>query len=214
MSVTKCASVVSSKFILQQTEHRTITVTAAIMQAYCCTTDWRILSTAVCNCHLLPSFANNTAIEMFLHIGNGANCWQDVYHWGTVVVVVTVRVRDIGQNVILLTQVSRWDTNQWASPSPSQYKGSCLVFITTTERLALDLSGHYLPLFFRERTVNTFWQTSAAGSTKCLHTEMNISRQLTSMYLLQTVSPWAAIRYADSQEIPHILCNPNVHYGV
>ena len=100
MSVTKCASVVSSKFILQQTEHRTITVTAAIMQADCCTTDWRILSTAVCNCHLLPSFANNTAIEMFLHIGNGANCWQDVYHWGTVVVVVTVRVRDVGQNVL------------------------------------------------------------------------------------------------------------------
>jgi hypothetical protein len=59
MSVKKGASVVSSKFILQQTEHRTITVTAAIMPAECCTADWRILSTAVYSCHLLPSFATN-----------------------------------------------------------------------------------------------------------------------------------------------------------
>jgi len=43
MSVTKGASVVSSKFILQQTEHRTITVTAAIMPAECFTAEWSVL---------------------------------------------------------------------------------------------------------------------------------------------------------------------------
>jgi len=49
---------------------------------------------------------------MFLHIGNGANCCLDIYHWGTVVMVV------LGEYVTLdrmfnipcsklLTQVSR-----------------------------------------------------------------------------------------------------------
>jgi hypothetical protein len=42
MSVTKGASVVNIKFILQQTEHRTITVTAAIMPAECFTAEWRV----------------------------------------------------------------------------------------------------------------------------------------------------------------------------
>jgi len=59
MSVTKGASVVSSQFILQQTEHRMITVRAAIMPAECCTADWRIFSTAFYGCHLLPSFVSN-----------------------------------------------------------------------------------------------------------------------------------------------------------
>jgi len=59
MSVTQGASVVSSKFILQQTEHRMITDRAAIMPAECCTADWRILSTAVYSYHLLPSFVTN-----------------------------------------------------------------------------------------------------------------------------------------------------------
>jgi hypothetical protein len=59
MSVTQGASVVSSKFILQQNEHRAIIDRAALMQAECCTADWRIFSTAVYSCHLLPSFATN-----------------------------------------------------------------------------------------------------------------------------------------------------------
>ena len=59
MSVTQGASVVSSTFIMQQTEHRTITDRAAIMLAECCTADCRIVSTAVYRCHLLPSFVTN-----------------------------------------------------------------------------------------------------------------------------------------------------------
>ena len=59
MSVTQGASVVSSTFILKQTEHRTITDRAATMPAECCTAGWRIFSTAVCSCHLLPSFVTN-----------------------------------------------------------------------------------------------------------------------------------------------------------
>jgi len=42
MSVTKGASVVNIKFILQQTEHRTIAVTGAIMPAECFTAEWRV----------------------------------------------------------------------------------------------------------------------------------------------------------------------------
>jgi hypothetical protein len=56
MSVTKGASVVSSKFALQQNEHRTIKVTAAIMPAECCTAEWSVflpLFIAAIFCHHL-----------------------------------------------------------------------------------------------------------------------------------------------------------------
>ena len=34
--------------------------------------------------------------NIFTHIGSGANCWLDIYHWGAGS-VVTGRIRDIGQ---------------------------------------------------------------------------------------------------------------------
>jgi hypothetical protein len=46
-----------------------------------------------------PLLPNNTAVKHFYTNRSGAKCWLDIYRWGAGL-VVTGRIRDIGQNVL------------------------------------------------------------------------------------------------------------------
>jgi hypothetical protein len=78
------------------------------------------------DCISIPLLPNNTAIVIFLHIRSGAYFWLDIMTgaqawWWWLGEYATSDVAFYIPYSKQLTQVSRWDMNQWASPS--QYKG-------------------------------------------------------------------------------------------
>jgi len=119
--------------------------------------------------------------NIFTQIGSGSKFWPDIYHLGH------RRGGGSWTNTVTIPAVNCWPKcpdEIWTSEHPlHSTNGSCVVFVRTTERFALDLSAHNLSLFFRVRTVNTFWQTSVEGSNKCLHIEIQIVEAV-NKYLL------------------------------
>ena len=81
--------------------------------------------------------------NIFTQIWSGAKCWLDIYQWGPGL-AVTGPIRDIGQNVTNPV-INRRTKN----PKKNQIS-SCRLFLTTTERLALNLSAHTPFLLFCE----------------------------------------------------------------
>jgi hypothetical protein len=102
----------------------------------------------------LKCFYTSGAVRMFvryLSLGHrrGGGDWTNTWHW-------TERFTFPAVNGWPKCPDEIWTS---AHPLPST-KGGCVVFVTTTERFALDLAAYCLSLLVRERTVNTFWRTS------------------------------------------------------
>jgi len=81
--------------------------------------------------------------NLLTKIGSDAKCWLDIFNWGAGL-AVTGRKHETGQNML---QYMHYTVNHNVQENqiwvfPSQYKGSCDVFVTKTERLAVYFCSH------------------------------------------------------------------------